>query len=253
MTENDQGIPGVPSDDGTDNQTPTDDLGNDTLTADNEGGSNGDDTRTPEEVAEEAAYHKYQSWQGRREKEFEERIVGRISDVLNTANVPAPQPTPAVDNTLGEAPDPELDLDRYLDWRDRKKEIATQNIQFQNDQLYQSALNQVKDADPEVHKAVMNEIDNLTHSGDPIADARINYQNAQIKVLRKQLVPNTPTGDNPLRDNPVPGAGLGSSRPGSGGGASPAAMPQNLDAASRKLIAHTGWGAEKVREVLGTK
>lgn len=217
---------------------------------------------TEEMSPEDKAFHKYQSWQGRREKDFEEKLFTRIADVLNKQpqyQAPVPTPQLATVEFTEQEPDEYATRTEWADWRDRKKVFEATVQQDSDRQVYAATLQQSRDpnVDEATHQAAMNEMAHDQHyspTGMPLgaaADAVINYNTAVRQVYEKRLNPNSGAEPiNPLANQQIPKPGLAGIAPGAGPAASSAAMPK-LDSASRKLLAHIGregkaWNAVKV-------
>ena len=218
---------------------------------------------TAEQLAsEERLLNKFQSWQGRREKDFKDEIFGGMANLLNQQQ-PQPQPDFSGMNDDPE-PDPDVDVKSWIRWDQRQQQQQFTTVQQTNERTYQSVLNspQIRHQDEEVHNAAMNEIkndQNLDPYGQPIgpaADAVLNYNNAIRSVLEKRLFPTDDSArkaTNPLQNNHPPQPGLGVSQPGSAGGSSNVSMPKNLSPESKSWIAHAGWNAEKVKKVIASE
>lgn len=206
---------------------------------------------------EDRVIHKLQSWQGRREKEQEDRLYGKIAELfIQQAQPPVQQPAyqPTVDDP---EPDPDLDVKGWIRWDQRQQQMQQAVNQQFADQAYFGTINSpnVKHPDPATHEAAMKEIQHNQnidpYTGQPMtpsADAVLNYNNALRKVMESRLAPPE-KGQNPLASNQPPPSGLGVSQPAQQTRTA-ASMPRNLSTEAQKLINRSGWNAEKVRDVL---
>ena len=222
----------------------------------------GEPQEPQEPQLEDKILNKFQSWQGRREKELKEEIFSGMADLLNQQAQQFQSPsTPDFSGMSDDPePDPEVDVKAWIRWDQRQQQKQVTTVQQANERTYFTTLNnsRVRHPDAEVHQAVLKEIQhnqNLDPYGQPInpaADAMLNYNNALRMVMEKRLAPqDTVPITNPLANNQPPLHGLGVSQPGSPGGTPPASsMPKNLSPEARKFIAHSGWNAEKVRKSL---
>jgi len=206
---------------------------------------------------EDKILQKLQSWEGRKLKEFKDEIFGGIAGLLNQQQPQQPVQQQMVEES---EPDPDLDIRSWYDWRKRKDQQETISAQKGAEQAYFSALNSstVKHTDPQIHEAVMKEIQHNQNvdlaTGRPMppsADAILNYNNALRRVMEKKFSTDN-TYTNPLQNNPPPGPGIGVSQPNAPGKPDLAAMPK-LSPQAVKLVRQAGWNAEKVRAVLGKK
>uniref|UniRef100_A0A6M3LHV9 Uncharacterized protein n=1 Tax=viral metagenome TaxID=1070528 RepID=A0A6M3LHV9_9ZZZZ len=201
---------------------------------------------------EDRVIHKLQSWQGRREKEQEDKLYGRIAELFNKQQrVPVQQPYQPEDPE----PDPDLDVRQWYDWRQRQDRVRAVTQQQAADQAYFGTINTVRHSDDAIHEATLKEIQHNQnmdpYTGQPMtpsADAMLNYNNALRRILESRLAPPS-EGQNPLASNQPPPRGLGVSQPAQQM-RSAATMPRNLSPEAQKLINRSGWNADKVRKVL---
>lgn len=193
-----------------------------------------------------------QAWLGRRLQQNNEEIMAGIANLLNQHKVPTGEEDPT---------DPWQDPDGWYAKKRQAEIKAEQDRIVKNQQIYTQTLESdlVKHQDPKVHKAVLDLLDekgdqghrvNIGVNGQPVTpteDAVLNYNRALREVYERQLAPvDIP---NPLEGNDPPKNGLGVSKP-SGASETVVKMPK-LSKHASKLISHSGWGADKVKKVLG--
>lgn len=270
-----------------DNSTPPDPTTSDNDTGDQQDINQDDDTQlsgdTDLELEDEEtqldplkkALNDERSRTGRLLKESEDRMMGGIANLLNSQSQQMTQTQQQTNHDQSnEDPEPDYDVDSkgWILWNDRQKELKQQQAQQQvsqqkqqNEQTYFAALAnpEIIHSDAAIHAAVMEELKTTGHDSNtdpvtgqpnaPSVDAVLNYNKALTAVYKKQVV-NSDKNPNPLKDNLIPGPGLGSSTSeGAGKATTVVNMPKNLSLASQKLIVHAGWNAEKVKKVMSGK
>ena len=212
---------------------------------------------------EERALHKLQSWQGRREKAFQEKLIDKVSEIITPVLEQVQQPPvveqpPSGSQFAEPEPDPYENINAWADWRDRKKAFEATVRQSHDGQVYNATLTQIKHPDDDVHQAALKEMKHIQNIDpvtglpmSPAADAMLNYNNALRSVYEKRLVAEP--RKNPLEKNGIPEPGLGVSGAGGGAKPSPVVMPQNLDSSAQKMTSYlstVGWNAEKIKKTL---
>ena len=120
-------------------------------------------TEPTEPQPEDKLKNDLQAWMGRKLKEGleerDERLFGKIADLLNTQQQPAfqqQQPQQPYVDTDPE-PDPDVDVRAWYDWRKRQDiQQEQQAIQF-SDNAYFQTLNDpnIKHPEEKVHKAIL--------------------------------------------------------------------------------------------------
>ena len=198
------------------------------------------------------ASHEERSMLGRRVSRIERGLQSFMDEMRASIGQITARPTERARETSPADEDETIpltrkDLRQFL--RQEYSAIDSEKAQYQTQ--YTKALATLGlDLEDAEHEAVLTELVNnpqvnVRRTGDPKADAEINFEKAQNIVLRKRYA-------KPGKTNPLKGGDASNLGGPSGGDLSPDTQtgPVKLDPAAAEFVGRVGWDTKKVGAVL---